>query len=275
MLESYIDWLATTLGMPDFLLRALLGGVGVALLAGPLGCFVVWRRMAYFGETLTHSAFLGVGLGLLLHIDPIIGVAAMGAAIAVILARRHPAEGLAEDTLLGLLAHSSLALGLVLLAFMEDVRVDLFAYLFGDILALSTMELVWIGLADVLGLLLLAGMWQGLLAMTVHESLAAVEGRRVMALRLGFMLVLAVFVALAMKLVGILLTVSMLIIPAAAARRLARTPLQMAVGAVLVGMLATGLGLAASMQWDTPAGPSMVVAAALLFVLLRALPARG
>ncbi|MDD2892841.1 MAG: metal ABC transporter permease [Halothiobacillaceae bacterium] len=271
MLES----LAHTLGMPDFLLRALLGGVGVALLAGPLGCFVVWRRMAYFGETLTHSAFLGVGLGLLLHIDPIIGVAAMGAVIAVILARRHPAEGLAEDTLLGLLAHSSLALGLVLLAFMEDVRVDLFAYLFGDILALSTMELVWIGLADVLGLLLLAGMWQGLLAMTVHESLAAVEGRRVMALRLGFMLVLAVFVALAMKLVGILLTVSMLIIPAAAARRLARTPLQMAVGAVLVGMLATGLGLAASMQWDTPAGPSMVVAAALLFLLLTVFPRRG
>lgn len=275
MLESMLASLAHTLGMPDFLLRALLGGVGVALLAGPLGCFVVWRRMAYFGETLTHSAFLGVGLGLLLHIDPIIGVAVMGAVIAVILARRHPAEGLAEDTLLGLLAHSSLALGLVLLAFMEDVRVDLFAYLFGDILALSGMELVWIGLADVLGLLLLAGMWQGLLAMTVHESLAAVEGRRVMALRLGFMLVLAVFVALAMKLVGILLTVSMLIIPAAAARRLARTPLQMAVGAVLVGTLATGLGLAASMQWDTPAGPSMVVAAALLFLLLTAFPRRG
>ena len=148
MLES----LAAFLGMPDFLLRALLGGVGVALLAGPLGCFVVWRRMAYFGETLTHSAFLGVGLGLLLHIDPIIGVGTMGAVIALILARRHPNEGLAEDTLLGLLAHSSLALGLVLLAFMEDVRVDLFAYLFGDILALRPQELLWIGVADVLGL---------------------------------------------------------------------------------------------------------------------------
>ena len=267
--------LAAVLGIPDFLLRALLGGVGIALLAGPLGCFVVWRRMAYFGETLTHSAFLGVGLGLLLHIDPIIGVAVMGVVIALILARRHPSDGLAEDTLLGLLAHSSLALGLVLLAFMEDVRVDLFAYLFGDILALHPQELLWIGLADGFGLLLLASMWQGLLALTVHEPLAAVEGRKVMALRLGFMLVLAVFVALAMKLVGILLTVSMLIIPAAAARRLARTPLQMAVGAVLVGALATGLGLAASMLYDTPAGPSMVVAAALLFVVLRALPARG
>jgi zinc transport system permease protein len=261
--------------MPDFLGYALLGGVGVALLAGPLGCFVVWRRMAYFGETLAHSAFLGVGLGLLLHLEPMLGVAAVGAVIAIILARRHPAEGLAEDTLLGLLAHASLALGLVVLAFMEEVRVDLFAYLFGDILALRPQDLLWIGVADLLGLALLAWLWQGLLSLTVHEELAAVEGRRVMALRLAFMLLLAVFVALAMKLVGILLTVSMLIIPAAAARRLARTPVQMALGAAGVGALAVVLGLMASLHYDTPAGPSIVVAAAGMFLALRLMPARG
>ncbi|MEF3193198.1 MAG: metal ABC transporter permease, partial [Halothiobacillaceae bacterium] len=255
--------------LPDFLGYALLGGIGVALLSGPLGCFVVWRRMAYFGETLAHSSFLGVGLGLLLHLHPMIGVAAVGAVIAILLARRDPADGLAEDTLLGLLAHASLALGLVVLAFMEDVRVDLFAYLFGDILALRPEELVWIGLADVCGLALLAWLWRGLLSLTVHEELAAVEGRRVKLLRLGFMLVLVMFVALAMKLVGILLTVSMLIIPAAAARRLARTPLQMAVGASFIGALSVILGLTASLYYDTPAGPSMVVVAAALFLLLR------
>lgn len=261
--------------VPDFLWYALLGGVGVALLSGPLGCFVVWRRMAYFGETLAHSAFLGVGLGLLLHLEPMIGVAAVGAVIAILLARREPSDGLAEDTLLGLLAHASLAMGLVVLAFMEEVRVDLFAYLFGDILALRPDELLWIGVADVLGLALLAWLWQGLLSLAVHEELAAVEGRRVMALRLGFMLVLAVFVALAMKLVGILLTVSMLIIPAAAARRLSRTPLQMALGAVGIGALAVLAGLWASLKYDTPAGPSVVVAAALLFIVLMAVPRRG
>jgi zinc transport system permease protein len=261
--------------LPDFLGYALLGGVGVALLSGPLGCFVVWRRMAYFGETLAHSAFLGVGLGLLLGLQPMVGVAAVGAVIAVLLARRQPADGLAEDTLLGLLAHSSLALGMVLLAFMEDVRVDLFAYLFGDILALRPEELVWIGLADLLGLGVLAWMWQGLLSLTVHEELAAVEGRRVMALRLGFMLVLAAFVALAMKLVGILLTVSLLIIPAAAARRLSSTPLQMALGAAGTGVLAVIAGLWTSLKYDTPAGPSVVVAAAILFILLMLLPRRG
>lgn len=261
--------------LPDFVWRALLGGVGVALLAGPLGCFVVWRRMAYFGETLAHSAFLGVALGLLLHVEPMLGVLVVGVVIAVLLARRSPADAVAEDTLLGLLAHTSLALGLVALAFMEGVRVDLFSYLFGDILALRPADLGWIGLIDVAGLGLLAWLWQGLLALTVHEELAAVEGRRVKALQLAFMLVLAVFVALAMKLVGILLTVSMLIIPAAAARRLARTPLQMAVIAAGIGALAVGLGLLASLHSDLPSGPAMVVAAAALFLLGRLLPQRG
>jgi len=261
--------------LPDFVWRALIGGVGVALLAGPLGCFVVWRRMAYFGETLAHSAFLGVALGLLLHLDPVFGVLAVSVVIALVLARRQPAEGIAEDTLLGLLAHTSLALGLVVLAFMEDVRVDLFSYLFGDILALRAADLGWILLIDVVGLSLLAWLWQGLLALTVHEELAAVEGRRVKWLQLAFMLVLAVFVALAMKLVGILLTVAMLIIPAAAARRLARTPVQMALGAAAIGAVAVLLGLLASLHSDLPSGPAMVVAAALLFLLLRVLPQRG
>ena len=261
--------------LPEFVWRALLGGAGVALLAGPLGCFVVWRRMAYFGEALAHSAFLGVGLGLLLHLDPTIGVVVTGVVIAAVLARRRPETGLAEDALLGLLAHASLALGLVVLAFMEDVRVDLFAYLFGDILAVRSIDLVWIGSIDAIGLALLAWLWQGLLASTVHEELAAVEGRKVQWLRLGFMLMLAVFVALAMKLVGILLTVSMLIIPAAAARRVARTPLQMAAAAVGVGATAVALGLFASLASDVPSGPAMVVAAAVLFVAMRALPARG
>ena len=263
------------LGLPEFVWRALWGGVGVALLAGPLGCFVVWRRMAYFGETLAHSAFLGVALGLLLHLDPVIGVLGVGVAVALVLARRRPAEGLAEDTLLGLLAHTSLALGLVVLAFMEDVRVDLFAYLFGDILALRPADLGWIALIDALGLALLAWLWRGLLAMTVHEELAEVEGRRVKALQLAFMVLLAVFVALAMKLVGILLTVAMLIVPAAAARRLARTPLQMAVGAASIGAVAVSLGLLASLHSDLPTGPAIVVATAVIFLLLRALPQRG
>jgi len=253
----------------DFLWYALAGGIGVVLLAGPLGCFVVWQRLAYFGETLAHGALLGVALAFLLDLSPTLGVAAVGVALAFLLARRSANEPLTEDTLLGFLAHTSLALGLVALAFLERVRVDLFAYLFGDILALRPEELLLLALIDLVGLVLVVRFWSGWVNLTLHEELAAVEGHPVARLRLVFLLTLALFVATAMKLVGILLTVALLVIPAAAARPLARTPAQMAIGAVLIGVVAVWLGLSASLAWDTPAGPSIVVAAALLFLLVR------
>jgi zinc transport system permease protein len=253
----------------DFLWYALAGGIGVVLLAGPLGCFVVWQRLAYFGETLAHGAFLGVALAFLLDLSPTLGVAAVGVALAFLLARRSANEPLTEDTLLGFLAHTSLALGLVALAFLERVRVDLFAYLFGDILALRPEELLLLALIDLIGLVLVVRFWSGWVNLTLHEELAAVEGHPVTRLRLVFLLTLALFVATAMKLVGILLTVALLVIPAAAARPLSRTPTQMAIGAVLIGVVAVWLGLSASLAWDTPAGPSIVVAAALLFLLVR------
>ncbi len=254
---------------PDFLWYALAGGTGVVLLAGPLGCFVVWQRLAYFGETLAHGAFLGVALALLVDFSPSLGVAAVGSALAFLLARRSANEPLTEDTLLGLLAHTSLALGLVALAFLEGVRVDLFAYLFGDILALRPEELVLLALIDFIGVALIVRFWSGWVNLTLHEELAAVEGHPVAQLRLTFLLTLALLVATAMKLVGILLTIALLVIPPAAARPLARTPAQMAFGAVLIGVVAVWLGLSASLAWDTPAGPSIVVAAALLFLTVR------
>jgi zinc transport system permease protein len=261
--------------MDDFLLRALLGGFGVALVAGPLGAFVVWRRMAYFGDALAHSGLLGVLLGAMLHVNPQLGVVLTCLLVAlglVLLQRRH---GLAADTLLGILAHATLSLGLVALAFLETVRVDLVGYLFGDILAITTADLYWIWGGGLLALGALAGLWRPLLAMTVHEDLARVEGVAVFPIRLAFMLLIALVVAVAMKVVGILLITALLIIPAAAARRFARSPEGMAALASLIGGAAVGLGLWASLRWDTPAGPSVVVAATALFALSLATPGRS
>src|SRR3989338_2199749 len=226
--------------MADFLLNALLAGLALALVAGPLGSFVVWRRMAYFGDTLSHAALLGVALGLLL----------------------------------GILAHSTLSLGLVVLSFMQEVRIDLMAYLFGDLLAVGPSDLAWILGGSVLVLLALVLLWRPLLAITVHEELARVEGLPVAAIRLGLMLLIAVVIAVAMKIVGVLLITSLLIIPAAAAQRHARTPEQMAFGARLPGIVAVCGGLSLSWFQDTPAGPSIVVSAAALFLLSFALPRR-
>ncbi|MFQ5985086.1 MAG: metal ABC transporter permease [Alphaproteobacteria bacterium] len=258
--------------MDDFLVRALLGGAGVALAAGPLGTFIVWRRMAYFGDCLAHAALLGVALGLVLGVDLTLGVVAVCAAVAGLLVLLEGQRRLARDTLLGIFAHGSLALGLIALAFLEGLRVDLFAYLFGDILAITLSDLAWIYGGGIAVLAVLALVWRPLLAITIHEELARVEGVPVAAVSLVFTLLIAVVIAVAMKIVGVLLITALLIIPAAAARRLARTPEQMAALAALAGALAVGLGLAGSLTWDLPSGPAVVVAAALIFAVVLALP---
>ena len=252
--------------LDDFLWRAVLGGLGVALSAGPLGCFVVWRRMAFFGASIAHAALLGVALGLILAIDPILGIAITGIvfAIAIVLLQRQ--TRLASDTLLGILAHAALAAGLVAISFRQDLRADLIGYLFGDILAVTTGDLLWIYLGVGLSLAVLVAIWRPLLAMTVHEELARAEGIPVLAIQLVFALLMAIVIAVSMKIVGVLLIVSLLIIPAAAARPFARSPEQMAGMAALIGAAAVGGGLSASFQWDTPSGPSVVIAAFAIFL---------
>ncbi|PYC29385.1 zinc ABC transporter permease subunit ZnuB [Aquipseudomonas alcaligenes] len=261
--------------MPDFLLNALLAGLALALVAGPLGSFVVWRRMAYFGDTLSHAALLGVALGFLLDLSPTLAVTVGCLLLAVLLVTLQQRQPLASDTLLGILAPTTLSLGLVVLSFMDEVRVDLMAYLFGDLLAVSHEDLLWILGGAALVMALLLPLWRRLLAITVHEELARVEGLPVAVLRLALMLLIAVVIAVAMKIVGVLLITSLLIIPAAAAQRHARTPEQMAIGASFLGMLAVCTGLALSWYQDTPAGPSIVVSAAGLFLLGFALPRRA
>jgi zinc transport system permease protein len=251
--------------MDDFLLRALAGGVGIALLAGPLGSFIVWRRMAYFGDTLAHSGLLGVGLAIAFDINPGIGILIICVLIALALVALQRQRQLASDTLLGILSHTSLSLGLVALALLETVRIDLISYLFGDILAITNRDLYWIWGGVVVVLAVLIAAWRPLLRMTVHEDLARVEGVPVFGVRLLLMLLIAIVIALAMKIVGILLITSLLIIPAATARRFAQTPESMAVFASLAGCIAVVLGLSGSYYWDTPAGPSIVLAAAALF----------
>ncbi len=224
-------------------------------------------RSWYFGATLAHSALLGIALGILLGVDPALGIAASAIAVALVVVTFERQRLIGRDTLLGILAHSGLAIGLVALSFIEGARIDLMAYLFGDILAVAPRDLAWIGGGGLAVLATLAVIWRPLLAITLNEEMARAEGVGVVPVQLAFMLSLAVTIAIAMKVVGILLIVSLLIIPAAAARPFARTPEQMALGAAAIGALSATGGLFASLQWDTPAGPSIVVVATVLFAL--------
>ncbi|MBR9882228.1 MAG: zinc ABC transporter permease subunit ZnuB [Oceanospirillales bacterium] len=258
--------------MAEFLLLALAGGVGIAAIAGPLGAFVVWRRMAYFGDTLAHSALLGIALGFLFDINLNLAVVACCVLLALLLVSLQRQHIVATDTLLGIMAHSSLSLGLVAVALLDNIRIDLIEYLFGDLLAIAPEDLYWIYGGGALVMLLLWRFWDQLLAITINEELASVEGVNVLRVRLALMLLIATVIAVAMKLVGILLITSLLIIPAAAARRLSSTPEQMAIYASVLGVLAVVGGITASWFWDTPAGPSVVVAALAEFLLLYAAP---
>jgi zinc transport system permease protein len=250
--------------LDDFMTRATLAGVGVAFAAAPLGCFVVWRRMAYFGDATAHAAILGVALSLALEMSIFAGAMAVALLMAVtvtLLAGR----GYAMDTLLGVLAHSALAFGLVAVSFLSGIRIDLMAYLFGDILAVSRSDLlvIWGGAALVVALI--AWRWTPLLTATLNEELAYASGMDPRREQLILTVALAITVAVAIKVVGVLLIAAMLIIPAAAARSLARTPEAMAFIAAALGALSAVAGLRAAYLLDTPAGPSIVCIAAILF----------
>jgi zinc transport system permease protein len=245
---------------------ALVGGIAVAVAAGPLGSLLVWRRLAYFGDSLSHAALLGVGLGLLLSAPIGIMVAVVCLLVALALSRLLARPGLASDTLLAILAYGFLSLGLVVVSQIHGQRVDLMTYLFGDLLTLEAADLPGLMAGAALVLALLAWKWRPLLAATVNEELAAVDGLPVAALRRLLLVVLALAIAGAMHVVGVLLITALLIIPAATARRLARSPEQMAVLASACGAVAVLGGLGASLQWDTPVGPSVVIAACFIFI---------
>lgn len=260
--------------MIDFLLPSLLAGLGVALIAGPLGSFVVWRRMAYFGDTLAHASLMGLALGLLLDINLYLALTFCCLVLAALLVVLQKQRLIATDTLLGILAHSALSFGLVAVSFLDDVRIDLMSYLFGDLLAISPSDLWFIYAGVILVLVVLGLVWHPLLNSTVNEELAAVEGVNVDLMRLVLMLLVGMVIAVGMKFVGALIITSLLIIPAAAARCVSRSPEQMALVAAVIGVFAVFSGLYMSWNWDTPAGPSVVLAATAVFAVSQLAPKR-
>lgn len=260
--------------MEPFLLRALIAGLGVAAISAPLGCFVVWNRMAYFGETIAQAGLIGVALGLLMHVDltAAVLVAALAAAGLLVLLSRQKLVPL--DTLLGLLAHAALAVGVIATSLTRGPSLDVMGYLFGDIFAVTLGDLAWIAGCGALVAAVLAWAWQPLLAMAVSEELAAAEGVDRQRMRIAFVAMLAVAIAVAIKIVGVLLAIAFLIMPAAAARPLSTTPEQMLVLSAVVAFAGVAAGLALSFNLDVPGGPAIVVVQAALALTSLAVAAR-
>lgn len=253
--------------MIEFLLPAIFAGLGIALIAGPLGSFVVWRRMAYFGDTLAHASLLGLALGFLLQINLYLALVICCLSLAVALVILQKRQLVATDTLLGILAHSALSLGLVSVSFLDNVRIDLMSYLFGDLLSVSLTDIAFIYIGGLIVAAVLFLFWRPLLSSTVSEELAAVEGINIDLMRLILMLLIGTVIAVGMKFVGALIITSLLIIPSATARKFSSTPEQMVVLSSIIGCISVLLGIFLSWQYDTPAGPSVVVCAAALFLV--------
>ena len=260
--------------MAEFLVHALAAGLMVALVAGPLGALVVWQRLAYFGETLAHSALMGAAIGLWLHLNPWWTVLAVSLILATLLVLLQGRLRVGGDSLLGIFSHGSLAFGLLALGLVRNARVDPGALLFGDLLAVGPQDLFMIAAVTGAIALVLWRLWDRLLALTVHAELAAVEGLPVARLRIVQMLLMAALVAVAMRVIGVLLVTAMLIIPAVAARPLARTPEQMALLAGVVGAVAVCGGVFLAVLADLPVGPAIVASAVGLFCLSLCLPQR-
>lgn len=255
--------------VPAFIWLALAGGCSVALVSGPLGAFVMWRKMAYFGDTLAHGALLGIAVGLALEVNISATIIAVSLLVAVTLWGLQKSKRFATDTLLGILSHSTLAMGLVGIGLLQDLRIDLMAFLFGDLLTINLQDIYLFAAISLAVLVSLALCWQPLLMTTIDENLAKAEGVRTDLLELLLLLLVALVIAVAMRVVGVLLITALLIIPAAAARPLSRNPEPMVVLASLMGMTSVVLGLGASYMLDIAAGPAVVLAALMLFLLAQ------
>ena len=253
--------------LDDFFIRALIAGIGIALVAGPLGCFVIWRRLSFFGDTLSHSALLGVTLAFSFDINIALSVFFVSSAVALILLKLQKTTNLPGDALLGLLAHSSLAVGLVVISFLSFIRFDLMGLLFGDILAVAPNDIFIIWIGGALILLVLKLIWKPLFASTVNYELAEAEGMNPGKVNAIFTILMAAIIAISIKMVGLLLITGMLIIPAAMARNISTSPQTMVIYSILGGLLSVALGLFTSLEFNTSSGPSIIAASLFLFIL--------
>lgn len=243
-----------------FVLRALAAGIAIAIVAAPLGCIVVWRRMAYVGETLAQASLLGVALGLALHVNLTFAVVLAAVAAALIVAGFGMQKLVALDSTLGLMHHGLLALGIVTISLLKGPSIDLMSFLFGDIFSVTTADLWVIAIGGALVLAVMSLLWKPLVRLSLHEDLAAAEGVDTRVPRIAFDLMLAVVIAVAMKIVGILLVMAFLVVPAVAARPLADTPERMALLAALIAAISVVIGILASLETDAPGGPCIVLA---------------
>jgi zinc transport system permease protein len=241
--------------LDDFVLRASLAGLIMVVIAAPMGCLMVWQRLAFLSDTLGHAAVLGVGVGLLLQVQPIFGVLAVALVIVFSLSRVGNFDSALSETTLAIISHTGLAGGIILVGILPGPGVNLEAILFGDLLATSKSDLLSLLLTTSLLVVLLLRNWRAFVAVSVSREIAQAEGVEVRR------------VQLLMKVMGVLLIAAMLVIPTSSARLFSRSPEQMVLISGFYGLAALAGGMASSFHFDWQTGPAIVLSATLLLLL--------
>lgn len=253
--------------METFIIRAIVAAIGISIIAGALGCFVIWKRMSYFSESISHSALLGVALGLSSGLGTHIGLVLVGTIFSLLIVVLQQRKFLSSDAILGIFSHIALSLGIVVLTLVGGANIDYFSLLFGDILSITNQDIIWVYLVLIIIITLLFFFWQRLLLLTLSQELAKAEGVKQTFYQLLFMFMIALSVSVSVQIVGVLLITSLLIIPPAIAKVFARSPSQMVFRSILVSILAVILGLGASRVYDVATGPAIVLVLGILFIL--------
>ena len=257
------DWL------DEYLWRSIAAGLIMVSIAAPMGCLMVWQRLAFLSDTLGHAAVLGVGVGLMLQLVPIVGVLAVALLIVFSLSRVSNFNTALSETTLAIISHTGLAGGIILVGLLPARSVNLEAILFGDLLATSRTDLLELLATTLVLAVLLVRHWREFVALSVSREIAQAEGIAVRRVQFLMYAMIALLVAVMMKVMGVLLIAAMLVIPTSSARLFSSSPEQMVAISALYGLGALGGGIASSYHFDWQTGPAIVVSAtALLLVSL-------
>ena len=257
--------------LDDFLVRSVIAGLIMVVIAAPMGCLMVWQRLAFLSDTLGHAAVMGVGLGLLLEVTPVFGVLAVALLIVFSLNRVNSFNSALSETTLAIISHTGLAGGIILVGLLPAQSVNLEAILFGDLLATTSADLTRLLITTVVLLLLLLHYWRSFVAVSVSREIAQAEGIEVRKVQLLMYIMIALLVAVMMKVMGVLLIAAMLVIPTSSARLFSRSPEQMVAVSALYGLGALAGGISSSFHFDWQTGPAIVVSATLLLLITLAI----
>ncbi|AYN24750.1 zinc ABC transporter permease subunit ZnuB [Buchnera aphidicola] len=245
-----------------------LAGILLSFATGPLGSFIIWRRISSFGDTLSHSSILGLAISILFKIDSFYTVLFFMSFLAIVLAWIEKLLSVSLETILSIISYSSLSLGMIFISLMSTSRhIDLSNYLFGDLLIVTKFDLFIISLGSLTVLTVLFLRWNSILLLTINEELAQIDGVNIFYARLTLMLTTALAISIAIKFVGVLLITSLLIIPPATAQLFSDSPEKMIIISIIISIISVTGGIFLSFFYNTPTSPSIVLFSSCVYLL--------